>query len=407
MTPDATRRAGDGSVRQYRDPMTDAPSRTDANGATAPREVLLVSSVRVEPLETLAAALTARGTPTRIVSAFTDTAWRDSRGGGVLAATRARLSGLLFPVTIRVGRRHRGRVVVATTNPFWLPAMLVLRGARPMVTLVYDVYPDALEVRWSLPRWLSRVVAAVFGHGLHRADAIVVLGERVRSALLDRHALPCPVVVIPTGADPRDFTGQPRREDPRAPAEGEVLLSYVGNTGSVHDGRTLGLALAAALRANPSAVAVVATRGDRAAELLAPLIDAPRVTLRNGLDDDTYRSTLERSDIALVTLDAGAGIASVPSKIYPALAAGCAVLAIAPTDSDLADVVRTSGAGIVVDPGDIDGATTALSRLIGDAELRSLHGRAARRAAEQYTPTVLVARWEALIEPLLDSQFAG
>ncbi len=364
--------------------------------------VLIVSSVRVAVLTTLADALARLEDVTvRVVSAFEDERWRTARAAGRLGRAVARLAGLLFPLTVRLGPAAGPRVVVATTNPFWLPTLLALRRVRPLVTLVYDVYPDALEVRWRIPGWLRGILRRAVGHGLRRSDVVVVLGDRVRAALAERYGLGERIAVIPTGADPAAFRDTAADDVAIEAPPGTVLVSYVGNSGSMHEGRTLGLALADVLARRTDVRAVIATRGDRAHELHDALRDSPRVRLAAGLDEGPFRATLARTDVALVTLAAGAGLASVPSKVYAALAAGCAVLAVAPDDSDLADLVRASGAGLVVPPGDVGAATAALERLVTDEALRSGCAAAARTAAEDLTPTALARRWAPLLRPLL------
>jgi glycosyltransferase involved in cell wall biosynthesis len=365
-------------------------------------EILLVSSVQVGVLDELAAALqTQPAMRARVVSALSDERWRASRGGGRAARISARLAGLLFPLTVRLGRSSAEQIVVATTNPFWLPSVLALRRVHPLVVLVYDVYPDALDARWDVPGWIRRVVMSVVGFGLRRSDAVVTLGEGVARVLTERHRLNMPVVVIPTGADPARFVGR-SVTDLSCPDPGErILVSYVGNTGSVHDGRTAGLALAEVLRRHDDVRAIVATRGDRADEFTDPLRDVDGVTISSDLDDAAYCATLARTDIALVTLGTRAGIASVPSKVYAALAAGCAILAIAPADSDLAALVTASGAGIVVDPGDVAAAIEALEALAGDAARRRAHAASARRAAERFTPAAIAKDWAEVLTPLL------
>ena len=378
----------------------------DGGGTVAhapPSEVLLVSSVRVGVLDELAAALsTPASTRASVVSALSDERWRASRGAGRLAGSAARLAALLFPIVVRLGRPGDRRVVVATTNPFWLPSVLALRRIRPLVVLVYDVYPDALEARWTLPRWIRRTVDVIVGMGLRRADAVVVLGHGVGRVLSQRHRLTVPVVTIPTGADPARFMDRPSTDVPIADLDGRILISYVGNTGSVHDGRTAGLALADVLGRRTDVRAVIATRGDRASEFTDPLRSVEGVAISSGLDDAGYTATLARTDIALVTLGAGAAIASVPSKVYAALAAGCAIVAIAPAHSDLAELVTASGAGVVVDPGDVTGAIAALDALTGDPALRHTHAEAARRAATRFTPEALAVAWTRVLSPLLD-----
>ena len=69
----------------------------------------------------------------------------------------------------------------------------------------------------------------------------------------------------------------------------------------------------------------------------------------------------------------------VPSKIYGTLAAGRPVVFIGPPHCEVAQIVRDSGCGFIVAPGDIASAKDALRQLAGDAELRQSMGERARR----------------------------
>jgi glycosyltransferase involved in cell wall biosynthesis len=369
------------------------------------RRVMLLSSVHVGAVRDLAALWRTRlGLDVTVVAAVTDAGWRTGRGGGRIVALLVRLRGLLFPLVAGLPSRRDPAVLVATTNPFWLPwAVSLRRPHSPLVTLVYDVYPDAIEARWPLPAPVRRLVAHVVASGLERSASVVVLGERVGRELTARWSIEAPMRVIPTGVDPVVFATAPDRSaDFAGIGPGDVVLSYVGNTGSMHDGATLGVALARLLTEHPiGTVAVVATRGDRAAELLDPLRSVSNAFLTSDLDDDAWAWLMRRSDIALVTLDARAGIASMPSKVYAALAAGCAVLAVAPASSDLAELVRSTGAGRVVEPGDVDAAHVALTELVVRPDVRAEHGAAARAAAERFTPDMLALQWSEVLRPLL------
>lgn len=375
------------------------------------RRLIILSSVHVGAVRDLAALWRTRlGLDVTVVAALTDTGWRFGRGGGRVASLLVRLRGLLFPLVARLPSSSDPAVLVATTNPFWLPWVVSLRRPRsPLVTLVYDVYPDAIEARWSLPAPARRLIAHVVASGLERSDAVVVLGERVGRELAARWSLEAPMSVIATGSDPATFVTAPDRSaDFAGIGPGDVVLSYVGNTGSMHDGATLGVALARLLAAHPTGTAaVVATRGDRAAELLGPLRSVPNASLTSDLDDDAWAWLMLRSDIALVTLDARAGLASMPSKVYAALAAGCAVLAVAPASSDLAELIRSTRAGLVVEPGDVDAAHAALTELVVRREVRAEHRAAALAAAERFTPAVLALQWSEVLRPLLGPDARG
>jgi colanic acid biosynthesis glycosyl transferase WcaI len=66
------------------------------------------------------------------------------------------------------------------------------------------------------------------------------------------------------------------------------------------------------------------------------------------------------SDLCVVPLVAELVAEAIPSKVYRIMAAERPVLAIADRDSDLAEVVRDSGAGIVVEPGNASGLAEAI-----------------------------------------------
>ena len=334
--------------------------------------------------------------------------WRRLRAAGPVGSVAARLLGALFPVRAAVDPAVvRGAdVLVATTNPFWLPIAVTLRPRRPpVVALVYDVYPDSLEVRLRLPRPLRAILDAVVRSGLRRADAVVFLGRRTRAAVVARHGLTRPTAVIPTGADPDRFDRAATPPAALAAVAADLaarrVVAYVGNAGSVHDVATLGGALARVLADRSDVGVVLAVTGDRAQDLVGPVRGHPGVHVLGPLDDAAWRWVVAHTDVALVALDRTAGLASLPSKAYPALAAGTPLLAVAPAASDLADLVDAAApVGLRVDPGDVAGAVEALARLLGDDDLRVRLGAAAAAAAADLTPDALAPRWAALLARL-------
>jgi glycosyltransferase involved in cell wall biosynthesis len=80
---------------------------------------------------------------------------------------------------------------------------------------------------------------------------------------------------------------------------------------------------------------------------------------------------LAASDVAVATIEPDAGMFSVPSKVQSYLCAGRAVLLAAPSENLASDVVRKSGAGVVVDPTDKSGFLEAALKLLDDDALRA------------------------------------
>jgi glycosyltransferase involved in cell wall biosynthesis len=65
------------------------------------------------------------------------------------------------------------------------------------------------------------------------------------------------------------------------------------------------------------------------------------------------------------------------------------------------DVLTHEVDGLLVPPEDVDGLAAAINRLIADPELRHRIGRAAAITARDYSPAVIMPKWEALFHDLL------
>lgn len=365
-------------------------------------------------MERLARALTALGVEAQVLEEFSDRRWRELMASRGFGRARARIGSMLvFPFrAIAHGFFRRPGVLVATTNPFYLP--LVLIATRPLhrvpvVALVYDVYPDALEVSGvATPTGLlARVAAGANRFWLSRADAVVFIGREMAEHVRGRYRSPPYWEVIETGASVSEFdTVCAHAADAESELErwcrGKVVASYVGNMGQMHDWETVCRAVPRAL-ADPALARlcfVVAASGAGAEYLARRWSDlAPdRVRFEPPLPDAAWARLLSSSSIALVTLKEAASKTSIPSKTFSAMAAGNAVIAVAPAGSDLAAVVARERCGTVVSPGDVDGLVHALRDLCLHPEALCLARDRSRRAvAARYDVRVLAGRWLAVL----------
>lgn len=113
------------------------------------------------------------------------------------------------------------------------------------------------------------------------------------------------------------------------------------------------------------------------------------------LGRDQISSIMASMDVALIPLKRPIR-GSVPSKIYEAMASSIPVLLMA--GGEARQVVERSGAGMVIDPGDIEAITVAVRELASRPEWRGEMGRAGRQAAEQfYDRTRIVERFERVL----------
>jgi len=110
---------------------------------------------------------------------------------------------------------------------------------------------------------------------------------------------------------------------------------------------------------------------------------------------------LATADVMVMTSKPGVGRTSFPGRIYNSLLAARPVVASVDEDSDLAQVLRSSGAGMVTAPGDIEAFCVALTTLYADAALRQRLGRCgAEYMARNYSPQTVVEQYESLLTDL-------
>lgn len=378
-------------------------------------EIALFSCVGGGPMERLARAMGEGG---RVVAELSDQAWRDRMAAGRGGRLRARLrSMLVYPVraVLETARLPSGAVAVPTTNPFFLPMVLV--ATRPLhrrrvVPLVYDLYPDALEASGVAAKdgVLSRLARRANRFWFRRADGLVFIGEKMAEHARDRYGEPRAAAVIETGADSAEFAGDGVRNgaaetELEAWCAGKIVAAYVGNMGAMHEWETLAEALPRVL-AEPSAArlaVVIAASGPGVERLRERWRDLPadRVRFEKPLPNLPWARLLVRSELALVTLRREANRTSIPSKTFSAMAAGAAVVAVSPRDSDLGLTIERHRCGVLVEPGDVDGLVRALVRLASDDAARAALRRTAHAAAVgHYDMPALARRWKTFMESL-------
>ncbi|MDP2044797.1 MAG: glycosyltransferase, partial [Deltaproteobacteria bacterium] len=85
------------------------------------------------------------------------------------------------------------------------------------------------------------------------------------------------------------------------------------------------------------------------------------------------------SDVSLVTLAPGRGKTSVPSKVLGYMAAARPVIAAVDEGCDTADLIRTSGCGLAVPPGQGDDLAEAILQFYGNPKERLMRGEAGHR----------------------------
>jgi glycosyltransferase involved in cell wall biosynthesis len=277
--------------------------------------------------------------------------------------------------------------VIATTAPPLVATLAALlraaRGSR-FVYWVQDVYPD-LAVQFGVLHQgspVARCLEALSRATLHRADAVVVLGDAMASRIVGKGVPSERVHVLPNWADGQVVRSIGHDVNPfrrEHGLEGKTVVLYSGNMGRGHEMATL-LDAIRRLRLEPGLVFAFIGDGARRAEVEAAARELSCIRLLPYQARDRLHESLSAGDVHVVSQDPGTLGLMEPSKLYGVMAAGRPVLYIGPSASEVARTVLREDVGKVVACGDSDGAARAIVDLAASsAEL----GARARAAFEQ------------------------
>src|ERR1035438_9355151 len=97
--------------------------------------------------------------------------------------------------------------------------------------------------------------------------------------------------------------------------------------------------------------------------------------------------SLACADVGVVTLNSGAENISVPSKTYYILAAGSAILALAPTASELGLLIEKYDCGEIFSGNNVNEVVNFIVKLWQNVELLNQYKTKARLASMDFTPT--------------------
>ena len=320
---------------------------------------------------------------------------------------RVRLN-CLFPLRLVArmlwGRRAPGTIIVVPSTPFFAPAMIGLlkRKGDRVVQMLYDLYPDALVVAGKIGAgsMLDRMIGRVTALGMRRCDATVFPGARLAAHAAASYGAPRLQAVIPVGTP----AGALRRVAPASGRDGAITVLYAGNLGYMHEVETLAAALRRGL---PRSLRLVFHASGACYERLRQMAGdwsedtRARIVLSGSLKSEAWGAAMANAQVGLILFAPGAEKVAFPSKTFSAMAAGQAIVAVSPLESDLADMIKREDCGWVVAPGDSEGLLDALAALVECPDQLARKREASRRAGQQkYDLFQLAGEWSALFSQL-------
>lgn len=220
---------------------------------------------------------------------------------------------------------------------------------------------------------VQRVVGAIEGRGLHAADSVVVVSERMAALVAERWDVdPGALTVIPNGYDPSRVG--PYRDV-------ETVDGRVAFLGTLH--RKVDVEALCAVAQLPAVDdLVVVGDGERRRELADRADGIPALRVLGRLPDEEAFPLVASAAVAINPQRAsGLQEASSPVKLYYYAALGCPmVLSSGPDEASW--LAEADAAELVPPGGDFAGA---VDRLLGDSARREALGAAAESAVAEAT----------------------
>jgi glycosyltransferase involved in cell wall biosynthesis len=327
-----------------------------------------------------------------------------SQRGGLVSKTAAAVS---FAVSVSFAvwrdRRSYDGMIITTNPPFiGVLGLLVTRlYRRPYLLIVYDVFPEfAISVGVLRPDSLlakgwRRLTSAI----LSNAAVVVVIGRDM--AELIRRKMPARrhdrIVLIPNWSDERRVRPVASEENAfrmEHALEGRFVVQYSGRLGAKHNLEPL--IDAARMLSDTDVHFQFVGEGAKKPKL-------QEMVARYGLTNvqflpyqpmDRLAETLSAGDISVVCLEMGHTGISVPSKAYGVMAAGTPILGMLDPLGEVAQTIKETGCGVLVDENPDDVAST-IRELMADPDRIREMGDAARAAfLEKYTLTAAAASYD-------------
>lgn len=326
--------------------------------------------------------------------------------GRLLNFTTTSLS-LGFRALISIKRKDR---VLVVTNPPLLPFFIRLacwlKGAK-FVLLVHDVYPDVFVPLGLLKSThpLYRLMSWVNGELYASSHAVVALGRDMGRLVEDKSRGRAAVSIIPNWGDVDVIKPMEKTQNKILKEEQLVdkfVVHYSGNHGRTHDLLSL-IEAASLLKDDPELHFLFIGEGSGKSEAVAraEVLGLENVSFRSFVDRSELNTSLNASDLSVVAFKKGMAGISVPSRLYNLMAAGKPILAIVDDDSEVAQVIREEGIGMIAAPQNAPEIAQTILKLKNDGNGRLVMSRKARAAAEEkYSYSAVKAQYQSLFESL-------
>lgn len=258
---------------------------------------------------------------------------------------------------------------------------------RKLIYILLDIFPEGLVKlrRFSPNNPFIRIWEFFFTRTLRRCFRIITIGRDMKKLIDNKIKIPGKTLYIPLWQDEKLIHPGEFHTNSFINANnltGNFVVQYSGNIGLWNEIKTIGKVINRRL---PGLFFLIAGGGLRMKELYDELGTGKKdnLILLPFQSNNNFNNVINAAHIHLVTLKNDLSGIAVPSKIYGILAAGKPVIAMVPSDSEIAEIVKEENCGLVIDPDDEDELIRSIYMLMNYSELRITMGRNSRQAFEK------------------------
>lgn len=291
-------------------------------------------------------------------------------------------------------RGKRPDVVFLTSPPLPIAVPAALLGwlhRCPVILNLQDIIPEAaIHVGLLKNKKLIWVFEGLEKFAYRNATKISIIADQFAHNLIKKGVPAKKLVTIPNWVDTEFIHPLPKEHNyfrAKYQLEGKFVLMYSGNIGLTQGLETV--VKAAKLLAHvPDLVVIIVGEEKAIGRLLkfAQDLGANNVVVAPFQPRERLPEMLAAMDVGLVIQKQNVIAFNMPSKIQPILASGRPIIASVPLNGTAADVVRSSGGGLVVPPEDVNALAEAMWELYKNREKAESLGKYGRQyALEHYS----------------------
>ncbi len=238
----------------------------------------------------------------------------------------------------------------------------------PFLYNLQDIFPDSLvnsnlthkgSILWKIGRKLENFT-------YRHADKIIVISQSFKKNILAKGVPEKKVEIISNWIDLESVHPVDRKDnklidefglDPR-----KFFVVYAGNFGAAQ-GADIVIKVAKELQEHKDIQFVIFGGGSYFEDAKEQAEKLDNVFIHELMPQNRISEVYSLGDVALITCKKGTGKAGMPSKTWSIMACNTPIVASFDKESDLADVIRNSGAGVCVNPEEVVALSDAIVKV--------------------------------------------